>query len=201
MSALYSVWDIVRFPPQPNTPSIFPSCANHGLWIVRRSHPSQSKYLRRQRFCPEVWRLFTMLGCYLVHHIPCIHDRGNRWWNSRVSRIVQPAAGRLQTLYSNSLKHPIYCTSEAVHFREALPLQGQKSPQRPSFQGQEARDKEQEATGHPPLETGVWLTSACATADKADAKVLGTTNTHAISRREELPPISTPRAWDGCCCG
>jgi hypothetical protein len=82
---------------------------------VRRSYPSQSQYLRRQRFCPEVWRLFTMLGCYLVHHIPCIHDRGNRCWNSRVSRIVQPAAGRLQTLYSNSLKHPIYCISEAVH--------------------------------------------------------------------------------------
>jgi hypothetical protein len=98
-----------------HTPPIFPSCADHGLWIVRRSHPSQSKYLRRQRFCQEVWRLFTMLGCYLVHHIPCTHDRGNRRWNSRVSRNVQPAAGRLQTLYSNSLKHPIYCVSEAVH--------------------------------------------------------------------------------------
>ena len=162
---------------------------------MRRSHPSQSKYLRRQRFCPEIWRLFTMLGCYLVHHIPCIHDRGNRWWNSRVSRIVQPAAGRLQTLYSNSLKHPIYCTSEAVHsvrfflsrvrrVLNGLPFRGN---------GQGARGKEQEATGHVPLETGVWLTGACATADKADAKVLGTTNTHAVSRREELPPKSTPR--------
>jgi hypothetical protein len=75
-----------------------------------------------------------MLGCYLVHHIPCIHDRGNCGWNSRVSRIVQPAGGRLQTLYSNSLKHPIYCTSEAVH--SVRLSQGQKSPQRSSFQGQ-----------------------------------------------------------------
>lgn len=132
-----------------------------------------------------------MLGCYLVHHIPCIHDRGDRCWNSRVSRIVQPAAGRLQKLYSNSLKQPDLLYFRSSTLRKVLPLQGQKSPQRSSFQGQGA--KEQEATGHPPLETGVWLTGACATADKADAKVLGTTNTHAISRREELPPMSTPR--------
>jgi hypothetical protein len=146
---------------------------------VRRSHPSQSKYLRRQRFCPEVRRLFTMLGCYLVHHIPYIYGRGNRWWNSRVSRIVQPARGQLQTLYSNSLRHLIYCTSEAVHsVRFSL------SRVRRVLNGLPSRGKGQEATGHLPLETGVWRTGVCATAGKADAKVLGTTNTHAISIRK-----------------
>ena len=135
-----------------------------------------------------------MLGCYLVHHIPYIHDRGNRWWNSRVSRIVQPAAGRLQTLYSDSLTHPISYTSEAGHFM-SLPLQGQKESSTAFLSG--ARDKEQEATGHPPLETGVWLTGACATANKAGAKVLGTTNTHAISPSGRTTSYKYPAAWDG----
>jgi hypothetical protein len=119
-----------------------------------------------------------MLGCYLVHHIPCIHDRGDRCWNSRVSRIVQPAGGQLQALYSNSLKHPIYFFSEAV-----LSVRSSPSRVRRVLNGLPFRGKEQEATGHPPIETGVWLTGVCATADKADAKVLGTTNTHTISRR------------------
>jgi hypothetical protein len=127
-----------------------------------------------------------MLGCYLVHHIPYIYDRGNRWWNSRVSRIVQPARGQLQTLYSNSLRHPIYCTSDAVHsVRFSL------SRVRRVLNGLPFRGKGQEATGHPPLETGVWLTGVCATAGKADAKVLSTTNTHAISHPEERPSISS----------
>jgi len=135
-----------------------------------------------------------MLGCYLVHHIPCIHDRGDRWWNSCVSRIVQPAAGRLQTLYSNSLKYPIYYTSEAVHsVRFSL------SKVRRVFLSR-ARGKEQETTGHLPLETGVWLTGACATADRVDVKALGAINTHATSRWEELPHNHLA-AWDGSCCG
>ena len=131
-----------------------------------------------------------MLGCYLVHHISCIHDRGNCCWNSRVSRIIQPAAGRLQTLYSNSLKHPIYCTSEAAHsVRFSLSRVRELSAIFLSGKGQGGRKQ----LDIPPLETGVWLAGVCTTADKVDEKVLGATNTHAISRREELPPISTPR--------
>lgn len=128
----------------------------------------------------------------MVHHIPYIHDRGNRCWNSRVPRIVHPAARRLETLYSNSLKHPIYCTSEAVHsVRFSLPTVGRALNGLP-FGGKRQGARGRKQLNIPPLETGVWLTGVYTTADKADAKMLGSTNTHAISRREELPPISTP---------
>jgi len=92
------------------------------------------------------------------------------------------------------LKYPIYYTSEAVHsVRFSL------SKVRRVFLSR-ARGKEQETTGHLPLETGVWLTGACATADRVDVKALGAINTHATSRWEELPHNHLA-AWDGSCCG
>jgi hypothetical protein len=56
-----------------------------------------------------------------------------------------------------------------------------------------ARGKGREATGHPAIRNQQLAHCVCTTADKADVKVLGTTDTHAISRWEELLPISIPR--------
>jgi hypothetical protein len=59
-------------------------CPLQRLGYLRRSHPSQSKYLRRQRLCPEVWRLLGMLGCYLGDHISPFHGCSHRCWNCRI---------------------------------------------------------------------------------------------------------------------
>lgn len=58
------------------------------LGLVRRPDPSESEFLRLQRLRPAVWRLFAMLGRDLVSRVGCVHGRGHRCGNRRVSRVI-----------------------------------------------------------------------------------------------------------------
>jgi len=78
MSALYSVWDIVR------NARCYPTFLLLTMFLVRRPDPSKSQYLRCLRFRPEIWRLFSVLGCHLVYHLPLLHGWRNSCWDSRV---------------------------------------------------------------------------------------------------------------------
>jgi hypothetical protein len=141
-----------------------------------------------------------MLGCYLVHRIPCIHDRGNHCWNSRVSRIVQPTGGRLQTLYSNSLKRLIYCTSEAVPCVRSSLSRRQKSPQRSSLQGHGARGRGQEAGSNWTSVIRNWH-GCMHDSGQGGCEGVGHNKNGCYLPSGRTAPYKHPAARDGCCCG
>jgi hypothetical protein len=87
MSALYSVWDIVR------SARYYSKLLLLIMNLVRRLDPSKSQYLRRLRLRREIRRLFSVLGCYLVYHLPPVHGWRNSRWDSCIPGICHPAEG------------------------------------------------------------------------------------------------------------
>lgn len=88
MSALYSVWDIVKF-----LHSFIRVSMLTPVPTVRRPHTSKSQRVRRQRLRPAVWGLFSVLGRYLVYYIPHPDDRGHHCRNRCIPGVFQRAGG------------------------------------------------------------------------------------------------------------
>jgi hypothetical protein len=102
MSALYSVWDIVSLPHHCFLLRLLTSVT------VRRSDSPQSKRVRCQCLCPEIWRLFSVLGSHVVHCVYIFHGCRYHCWYSCIPRVKQPTENGLWQIHPNSLKRMLF---------------------------------------------------------------------------------------------